>query len=99
MRKSTVALALTIPLIVPVAAATPATAASTVKQEKLQRNIKSGFKRQANISVTVSCPAKVTWVKGKVFYCKARTKSGSKYRVQVTLGNESKGRLHWKVVS
>lgn len=99
MRKATIAVALTIPLIIPMAAAGPAAAESTVKQSKLQRNIKRGFKDKANISVTVNCPANVTWQRGKVFYCKAKTKSGSKYRVQVTLGSESKGRLRWKVVA
>lgn len=89
---------MTVPLIVPMVAAGPATAASTVKQQRLQRNIKQAFKQRANVSVRGSCPANVTWSKGKVFYCTARSKAGGKYRVQVTLGSESKGRLRWKVV-
>jgi len=49
--------------------------------------------------VTVNCPSKVTWVKGKIFYCKAKAGDGTKYRVQVKLGNEAAGNLRWKVVA
>ena len=99
MRKP-VAVALTLPLLAaPLVATVPASAQSVVKEAKLERNIKKGFKQKANITVTVNCPSNVTWVNGKQFYCKARSTSGTKYRVRVTLHNESTGYLTWKVVS
>ncbi len=71
MRRTT-ALAVTVPLIAaPIAFVGPANAAGTVKIPKLERNIKRGFNTQADINVTVKCPNKVTWVKGKIFFCKA----------------------------
>ena len=97
MRKP-VAIALTLPLLAaPLIAAGPANAESVVKQAKLQKNIKAGFQAQAGKSVTVKCPAGVTWVKGKIFYCKVKAKDGTKYRVQVKLGSESAGKLNWKL--
>ncbi len=100
MRKH-VALAMTLPLLAaPLLVASPASAASVVKEAKLEKSIKKGFKKQAGIRVKVNCPSEVKWAKGKVFYCTAKNKAtGGKYRVQVTLGNESKGKLNWKVVS
>ena len=70
-----------------------------VKIPKLERNIKRGFNQQADINVTVKCPNKVTWVKGKIFFCKATSSSGTRYRVQVKLGSESSTNLNWKVVT
>jgi hypothetical protein len=65
----------------------------------LQKLIKAGFKEQQNINVTVACPKNVTWVKGKVFYCKVTTKQGQKGRVQVTLrSGPTLGSLKWKLV-
>ena len=94
------AVATTIPLLAaPVLVATPAQADSVVKRAKLQKNIKSGFKKQAGVTVKVKCPKKVRWAKGKIFYCKVKANNGNKYRVQVRLGSESKGRLNWKVVA
>lgn len=99
MRKP-VALAMTLPLLAaPLLTAAPASAESVVKEAKLERNIKAGFKQQAGKSVTVSCPAGVTWVKGKTFICKVRAKDGTRYRVEVKLGRESAGKLTWKLVS
>ncbi len=98
--RRTLALATTLPLLAaPVLVAGPAQADSVVKRAKLQKSIKVGFKQQTGTSVKVKCPAKVTWAKGKIFYCKVKAKNGTKYRVQVRLGSESKGRLKWKVVS
>jgi Domain of unknown function (DUF4333) len=98
MRKP-VALALTLPLLAaPLLATGPASAAGNVKIGALERNIKTGFKQQARKSVTVKCPAKVTWVKGKIFYCKVMAKDGSRYRVRVKLGSEASGRANWKLV-
>ena len=98
MRKP-VAVVLTLPLLAaPLLATVPAAAESVVKEAKLERNIKKGFKQKANIRVTVNCPSNVNWVNGKRFYCTARSTSGTKYRVQVRLRNESTGYLTWKVV-
>lgn len=99
MRRTT-AIAVTIPLLAaPILTIGPANAAGTVKIPKLERNIKNGFKNQANVRVTVNCPNKVTWVKGKIFYCKASTAAGTKYRVRVRLGSEASAYLVWKVVN
>lgn len=99
MRKP-IALALALPLAAsPLLAIGPASAKSVVKEVKLENSIRRGFKSQAGKSVTVNCPSKVTWVKGKIFYCKAKAADGTKYRVQVKLGNEAAGNLRWKVVA
>ncbi|MEZ5186808.1 MAG: DUF4333 domain-containing protein [Candidatus Nanopelagicales bacterium] len=99
MRK-TIALALSVPMIAaPMLVAGPAQAESVVKIPKVKKSIKSGFKSQAGKSVKVKCPKKVRWAKGKIFYCKAKGRDGSKYRVMVKLGSESTGRVTWKVVS
>jgi hypothetical protein len=99
MRKP-IALALALPLAAsPLLIIGPASAASVVKEVKLENSIRRGFKQQAGKSVTVNCPSKVTWAKGKIFYCKAKAADGTKYRVQVKLGNEAAGNLRWKVVS
>ncbi len=99
MRKP-VAIALALPLLAaPLLAAGPANAAGDVKTAKLERNIKSGFKQQLGKSVTVNCPANVSWAKGKIFFCKVKAKDGSNYRVQVKLGSESAGKLRWKLVA
>ncbi|HRY09631.1 MAG: DUF4333 domain-containing protein [Actinobacteria bacterium] len=99
MRKP-IALALALPLAAsPLLAIGPASAKSVVKEVKLENSIRRGFKSQAGKSVTVNCPSKVTWVKGKIFYCKAKAADGTKYRVRVKLGNEAAGNLRWKVVA
>jgi Domain of unknown function (DUF4333) len=96
----TTAVAVAVPLLAaPLLATGPANAAGTVKIPKLERKIKNGFKGQAQIRVTVKCPNKVTWVKGKVFYCKATSTAGTNYRVRVRLGSEASAYLVWKVVS
>jgi len=99
MRRTT-AIAVTVPLLAaPIALAGPANAAGTVKIPKLERKITNGFKNQAQIRVTVNCPNKVTWAKGKIFFCKATSTAGTKYRVRVRLGSESSGNLVWKVIT
>lgn len=99
MRKP-LALAVTAPLLVaPLIVGAPAQAESVVKMPKVKKNIKQGFKKQADLSVTVKCPKKMKWAKGKTFFCKVRTKAGQKVRVQVKLGSAVTGRVTWKVVS
>lgn len=85
-------------LVAPVLVTAPAQADSIVKQAKVQREIKRGFMEQAKVKVDVKCPAKVRWKKGKTFFCTAKDAKGEKYKVQVKLGSESKGRLTWKVI-
>lgn len=99
MRKP-IALALALPLAAaPLLALGPATAASVVKEVKLENSIRRGFKAQADKSVTVNCPSNVTWRKGKIFYCKAKAADGTRYSVKVKLGSETAGNLRWQVVS
>lgn len=82
----------------PLAVASPAQADAVVKRVKLQRLIKQDFKVKANRSVKVKCP-RVTWRKGRVFYCRATDRRGKVSRVRVTLGRESTGALRWRVVA
>lgn len=99
MRKPLV-LAMTLPLLAaPLLVAAPAQAETVVKMPLVKKSIKKGFKKQAKLSVKVKCPKKVRWVKGKTFFCTARTTTGQKVRVQVKLGKADPGRVTWKVVS
>jgi hypothetical protein len=100
MRRTT-AIAVTVPLLAaPIALAGPANAAGTVKIPKLEREITKGFKnaKPTGIRVTVKCPNKVTWEKGKIFFCKATSTTGFKYRVRVKLRSEASGNLFWKAI-
>jgi hypothetical protein len=99
MRKP-LALVVALPLAAsPLLALGPAAAASEVKEVKLENSIRRGFKQQAGKNVTVNCPSNITWAKGKIFFCKAKASDGTRYRVQVRLGNEAAGNLRWKVVT
>lgn len=86
-------------LAAPVVIAAPAPAAAKVDARVLQRYIERGIKKQAKIKVKATCPKNVTWVKGKIIYCRVKTPSGSKYRVQVKLGTATTGKVYWKVIA
>jgi hypothetical protein len=97
MRKPT-ALVLVIPLLaMPILAGGPANARATVKTAEMERTIEKGVKKQAKVRVDITCPKKVTWVKGKVFYCKLRAKNGVQSRVRIKLGSETTGLYRWSV--
>ena len=97
---SRVAIAATVPLLAaPLLAIAPADAAATVDISKLKTKIQNGIQKQANIKVKAKCPKRVTWTKGKVFYCSVTDPAGRKYRVQVTLGSPASGKLRWKVIT
>lgn len=97
--RTTIAIAVALPLVAgPLLLAPSAQAASTVKIGRLERTIERGLKQQAKVDATVKCPKKVTWVKGKVFYCKVSTSSGNA-RARVRLGSPTTGKLNWKIIT
>jgi hypothetical protein len=97
--RRTVAAAMAAPLVMAPVMATPAAADTIVLKRKVERSVGTGFKQQAGVKVRVKCPKRVTWEKGKVYYCKVRTRSGERYRVKVKLGSAKKGAVRWKVVA
>lgn len=97
--RRTVAAATAVPLVMAPVVAAPAAADTIVLKRKVERSVGKGFKQQVGVKVRVKCPKRVTWRKGKIFFCKVRTRSGERYRVQVKLGSAKKGALRWKVVA
>jgi hypothetical protein len=82
-----------------VAGAPPASAQTVVAMRKVERGIVRGLTQQTGVAVTVKCPARVPWSKGRQFECTVRALDGARYRVTVTLGAKRKGVVRWKVVA
>lgn len=97
--RRTVAAATAVPLLMVPVVAAPAVGDTIVVKRKVERTIAKGFKEQAGIKARAKCPKRVTWEKGKIYFCKVSGRSGERYRVQVRLGSAKKGVLRWKVVA
>ena len=96
MRRTFVTLSLVAGMAAPAVLVAPAQAVNTFPRKAVEQAIESQIKEVVKQKARVKCPARSTWVKGAVFYCKATPTNGAaSYRVKVTLKDRRTHTFKW----
>jgi Domain of unknown function (DUF4333) len=96
MRRTVITLSLVAGMAAPAVLAVPAHAVNTFPRKAVEQAIESQIKDVVKQKARVKCPARSTWVKGAVLYCKATPTNGAaSYRVKVTLKDRRTYNFKW----
>lgn len=95
MRTKLISIPLALSLAAPMVLVAPAQADSFPRRA-VQSAIEKQIRQVVGQAADVKCPARSTWRRGAVFFCKANPTDGSAdYRVRVTLRSKKDWHFDW----